>query len=553
MGSTRKRIGIKAEPGAKNGSRPELDLAMEARLRKAKKKGATLLSPWPCQGACSRACFPMGGSNLSVYSSRKHYPWYPKSTPGFGHREPIDPSLVTAKSGQRERKSCRRLTVFAVTEGSAKKSSKSGEESIPSWAKPDSDEPPPWARDEAGQNASEQTFEIPFFVYLLASAITAIAAIGSVFEYLNQRPVFGIVNPDSVFYAPLLGFFAFTGIPSSAFLWFKSVQAANKEAEEQDRRDGYRAHINCCGSADVMLSETEEALKVIPIIPLINDKTDEERSKQVQRGQWLRAAILGANDGLISTTSLMLGVGAAKEDQRAMILSGLAGALAGACSMAVGEFVSVSTQRDIEKTMIDNCNSKTGSCRGDDGGDIKLHISTGSIETKPAETNLAMSPPMTPGWKLPLIFSPARSPMLRVLAEDAKISSPARSPTVKVIAEDAKTRMGQEGKKDDNDEAALPNPYKASAASAMAFLCGSLVPLFPAMFHVHSATRIVIIVVVASMALAIFGALGAHLGGSPIRKSAVRVLLGGWLSMALTYGLLKPFDRDDHKGQHDTD
>lgn len=90
--------------------------------------------------------------------------------------------------------------------------------------------------------------------------------IGSVFEYVNQRPAFGVLNPDNVFYAPLLGFFAFTGIPTSvsldfrliidsihettvlmidqfswiqAFLWFKSVQVANKEADEQDRRDGY--------------------------------------------------------------------------------------------------------------------------------------------------------------------------------------------------------------------------------------------------------------------------------------------------------------------------
>ncbi|XP_061338106.1 uncharacterized protein LOC133284973 [Gastrolobium bilobum] len=129
------------------------------------------------------------------------------------------------------------FAVVAVTQGSA--DSNKSEETIPSWAKPDSDEPPPWARDEPNNNASQQGFQIPFFVYLLASAITAIAAIGSIFEYVNQRPVFGVLSTDSVFYAPLLGFFAFTGIPSSAFLWFKSVQAANKEAEDQDRKDGY--------------------------------------------------------------------------------------------------------------------------------------------------------------------------------------------------------------------------------------------------------------------------------------------------------------------------
>lgn len=97
------------------------------------------------------------------------------------------------------------------------KSDKS-EESVPSWAKPDSDEPPPWARNEGKPNELKEGFEIPFFVYLLASAITAIAAIGSVFEYVNQKPVFGLLNSDSIFYAPLLGFFAITGIPTSNFL-----------------------------------------------------------------------------------------------------------------------------------------------------------------------------------------------------------------------------------------------------------------------------------------------------------------------------------------------
>ncbi|XP_074286478.1 uncharacterized protein LOC141611759 [Silene latifolia] len=119
------------------------------------------------------------------------------------------------------------------------KSSES-EDKVPSWAQPESDEPPPWARDEAKPIDLKDGFELPFFVYLLASAVTAIAAIGSIFEYANQKPVFGVLNTDSIFYAPVLGFFTFTGIPTSAFLWYKSVQAANKEAEEQDRRDGYR-------------------------------------------------------------------------------------------------------------------------------------------------------------------------------------------------------------------------------------------------------------------------------------------------------------------------
>ncbi|CAH1426211.1 unnamed protein product [Lactuca virosa] len=67
-----------------------------------------------------------------------------------------------------------------------------------------------------------------------------------------------------------------------------------------------------------------------------------------QRGQWLRAAVLGATDGLVSVSSLMMGVGAVKQDVRAMILTGFAGLVAGACSMAIGEFVSVYSQRDVE-------------------------------------------------------------------------------------------------------------------------------------------------------------------------------------------------------------
>jgi len=147
---------------------------------------------------------------------------------------------ATKTPQNRSKKQARKLTVFAVTEGSRKSKKEKPEESVPSWANPDSDEPPPWARDEAGQSGSQQSLQIPFIVYLLASAITAIAAIGSVFEYVNQKPVFGVLGSDSVFYAPVLGFFAFTGIPTAAFLWFKSVQVANKEAEEQDRRDGYK-------------------------------------------------------------------------------------------------------------------------------------------------------------------------------------------------------------------------------------------------------------------------------------------------------------------------
>ncbi|XP_044971049.1 vacuolar iron transporter homolog 5-like [Hordeum vulgare subsp. vulgare] len=78
------------------------------------------------------------------------------------------------------------------------------------------------------------------------------------------------------------------------------------------------------------------------------------------RANWLRAAVLGANDGLVSTASLMLGVGAVKHEVRAMVISGFAGLLAGACSMAIGEFVSVCSQRDVEIAQLDRDGKRGG-------------------------------------------------------------------------------------------------------------------------------------------------------------------------------------------------
>ncbi|KQK05661.1 uncharacterized protein LOC100828480 [Brachypodium distachyon] len=154
---------------------------------------------------------------------------------------PSPAQLLVERGSGRGRPSQRRPVAVAATEGSAK-SSGEADEQVPSWARPGSDEPPPWARDEGGGGAGGRdpaAVQVPFYAYLLASAITAIAAIGSIFEYTNGRPVFGIVGVDSPLYAPILGFFAVTGVPTSAFLWYKAVQTANKDAEEQDRKDGF--------------------------------------------------------------------------------------------------------------------------------------------------------------------------------------------------------------------------------------------------------------------------------------------------------------------------
>jgi VIT1/CCC1 family predicted Fe2+/Mn2+ transporter len=178
-----------------------------------------------------------------------------------------------------------------------------------------------------------------------------------------------------------------------------------------------------------------------------------------KRSQWLRAAVLGANDGLVSTASLMMGVGAVKQDIKAMILSGFAGLVAGACSMAIGEFVSVYSQLDIE---IAQLKREKNIERGD------------NIEEE-----------------------------------------------------------------DVIEKESLPNPLQAAAASALAFSIGAIVPLLAASFIKDYKVRVGVVLGAVSFALVVFGLLGAMLGKAPILKSCLRVLLGGWVAMAITFGLTK--------------
>ncbi|CAH9078567.1 unnamed protein product [Cuscuta europaea] len=178
-----------------------------------------------------------------------------------------------------------------------------------------------------------------------------------------------------------------------------------------------------------------------------------------KRAPWLRAAVLGANDGLVSTASLMMGIGAVKQDIKAMILTGFAGMVAGACSMAIGEFVSVYSQRDMEVAQLNRNKNST-----------------------PEE---------------------------------------------------------EEGNGEDTDHVVLANPMQAAAASVVAFVVGAMVPLLAASFITGYKVRVGVVVAAVTAALVGFGWLGAALGGAPRVKAAARVLLGGWVAMAITSGLTK--------------
>lgn len=97
---------------------------------------------------------------------------------------------------------------------------------------------PVWVKREKQRELDSQNKDLPFGVYLLFSCIVTIAAVGSCFEFANQNPIFGVVGPDSPLYAPVLGLFAVTGIPTAGLLFFKGVTAANAEAERMDAMDG---------------------------------------------------------------------------------------------------------------------------------------------------------------------------------------------------------------------------------------------------------------------------------------------------------------------------
>lgn len=193
-------------------------------------------------------------------------------------------------------------------------------------------------------------------------------------------------------------------------------------------------------------------------VSLDHQQVEEKEFDYSKRSQWLRAAVLGANDGLVSTASLMMGIGAVKKDIKVMILTGFAGLVAGACSMAIGEFVSVYSQLDIE---------------------------------------------------------------------------------VAQMKRDNKRRNKIEGDNEEDEKNVLPNPAQAAAASALAFSVGAIVPLLAASFIRDYKVRIGAVVAAVTIALMVFGWLGAVLGKAPAIKSSARVLFGGWLAMAITYGLTK--------------
>ena len=207
----------------------------------------------------------------------------------------------------------------------------------------------------------------------------------------------------------------------------------------------------------------------------------------------LRAAVLGANDGIVSVAGLVMGVAGATSDRQTILIAGLAGLVAGALSMAVGEYVSVSTQRDTERALIAK--------------------ETRELREEP-EDELAELAELY--RQKGLSDGLARQVALELTAHDA-------------LRSHLDIELGI-----DPDE--LTNPWQAAWASMVSFTIGALLPLLTILLFSPD-LRAVVTLVAVGVALAGTGFLSARAGDAPAGPAVRRVVVGGLLAMAVTYGI----------------
>lgn len=213
----------------------------------------------------------------------------------------------------------------------------------------------------------------------------------------------------------------------------------------------------------------------------------------VSRVGWLRAAVLGANDGIVSTASLIVGVAAANAAASNVLVAGVAGLVAGAMSMAAGEYVSVSSQSDTEQA--------------------DLAREKGELATQPDFERQELAE---------IYVKRGLEPTLALQVADQLMAKDA-------LGAHARDELGI-------SEVTTARPIQAALTSAAAFSVGAAMPL--AMVFVSPAAWLAATVSVASLLfLAVLGAIGAKAGGANVLRATVRVTFWGALAMALTAGI----------------
>jgi VIT1/CCC1 family predicted Fe2+/Mn2+ transporter len=212
---------------------------------------------------------------------------------------------------------------------------------------------------------------------------------------------------------------------------------------------------------------------------------------------WLRAAVLGANDGILSTASLIVGVAAAASTQTSVLIAGVAGLVAGAMSMAAGEYVSVSSQSDTEQADLAR-----------ERKELRLNPESELDELTDIYVRRGLDRAL------------ARQVAQQLMAKDA-------------LTAHARDELGI-------SEITTARPIQAALASAASFTVGAAMPLL--MVFVSPARALVPVVSAASLGfLALLGAIGARAGGANVLRATVRVTFWGALAMAFTAGIGKLF------------
>ena len=220
---------------------------------------------------------------------------------------------------------------------------------------------------------------------------------------------------------------------------------------------------------------------------------------RTHRTGWLRAAVLGANDGIVSTASLVVGVAAADATHSAVLVAGVAGLVAGAMSMAAGEYVSVSSQSDTEKADLDR-----------ERGELAADIDHEHQELAAIYVDRGLDPEL------------AKQVAAQLMAKDP-------------LAAHARDELGI-------SEMITARPIQAALTSAVTFAVGAALPLLTIV--ISPAVYLIPVVAGTSLVfLALLGTLAAYTGGAPVVAGAARVTFWGAIAMALTAGVGHLFGR----------
>lgn len=222
-------------------------------------------------------------------------------------------------------------------------------------------------------------------------------------------------------------------------------------------------------------------------------ETEDQGASIASRLNWLRAGVLGANDGIVSTAGMIFGVAGAAVTDRTVLIAGVAAVVAGALSMAVGEYVSVSSQKDSEKAEIEIERQQLASNPG-----RGLKQLTGLIEARGIDPDLAHQVALQLSEKDPLTAH-------------------------------ARLELGI-------DPEALTNPWHAGISSMIAFTLGGLVPLIAFLASPHS-IEVAVTALAVVVALAVTGSVSARLGRAPMARAALRTVAGGIAAMGISYGI----------------